>query len=44
MLKPGDWNALVIDPDVLLVDTRNDYECGIGTFKGAVDPHTAKLP
>lgn len=39
-VEPGDWNALVSDPDVLLVDTRNDYEYGIGTFKGAVDPHT----
>ena len=39
-VKPGDWNALLDDPDVLLIDTRNDYECGIGSFKGAVDPHT----
>jgi UPF0176 protein len=39
-VKPGDWNALVNDPDVLLVDTRNDYEYGIGSFKGAVDPQT----
>ena len=39
-VKPRDWNALVNDPDVLLIDTRNDYEYSIGTFKGAVDPHT----
>lgn len=39
-VKPEDWNALISDPDVVLVDTRNDYEVGIGTFKGAVDPHT----
>ena len=39
-VKPGDWNALLDDPDVLLIDTRNDYECGIGSGKGAVDPHT----
>ncbi|RLQ21586.1 rhodanese-related sulfurtransferase [Seongchinamella sediminis] len=39
-VKPGDWNELVNDPDVLLIDTRNDYEYSIGTFKGAVDPHT----
>jgi len=39
-VKPSDWNALVADPDVVLIDTRNDYEVGIGTFAGAVDPHT----
>ena len=38
-VKPHDWNALIRDPDVLVVDTRNDYEVGIGTFAGAVDPH-----
>ncbi len=37
-VKPEDWNALINDPDVLLVDTRNDYEVGVGTFKDAVDP------
>tara|TARA_R110001599_G_scaffold353870_1_gene601330 strand:- start:117677 stop:118615 length:939 start_codon:yes stop_codon:yes gene_type:complete len=39
-VKPTDWNELVSDPEVLLVDTRNDYECGIGSFRGAVDPET----
>ncbi|WP_276677788.1 rhodanese-related sulfurtransferase [Thalassolituus oleivorans] len=39
-VKPKDWNALISDPDVILVDTRNDYEVGIGTFKGALDPNT----
>ncbi len=39
-VKPGDWNALIADPDVLLIDTRNDYEYELGTFKGAIDPHT----
>ncbi len=39
-VKPTDWNTLISDPDVLLIDTRNDYEVEIGTFKGAVDPHT----
>lgn len=39
-VKPQDWNDLVNDPDVVLIDTRNDYECDIGTFKGAVDPLT----
>ena len=39
-VKPCDWNALVNDPEVVLIDTRNDYEVGIGSFAGAVDPHT----
>lgn len=39
-IKPEDWNALISDPDVILLDTRNDYEVHIGTFKGAVDPKT----
>lgn len=39
-VKPKDWNALVNDPDVVVVDTRNDYEVELGTFKGAVDPKT----
>lgn len=39
-VKPRDWNKLVNDPEVVLLDTRNDYEVGIGTFAGAVDPHT----
>ncbi|WP_047536873.1 rhodanese-related sulfurtransferase [Methylotenera versatilis] len=39
-VKPQDWNALISDPDVILIDTRNDYEVDIGTFKGAVDPKT----
>ena len=39
-VEPADWNALVDDPEVLLIDTRNDYEVAIGTFRGAVDPHT----
>lgn len=39
-VKPQDWNALISDPDVLLLDTRNDYEVAIGTFKNAVNPDT----
>ena len=39
-VKPADWNALVASPDVVLVDTRNDYEVEIGTFEGAINPHT----
>lgn len=37
-IKPEDWNDLISDPDVVLIDTRNDYEVGIGTFEGAIDP------
>lgn len=37
-VEPEDWDKLVSDPDVLLLDTRNDYETKIGIFKGAVDP------
>ncbi|KTT31705.1 rhodanese-related sulfurtransferase [Pseudomonas rhizoryzae] len=39
-VEPQDWNALVDDPEVLVIDTRNDYEVGIGSFKGAIDPKT----
>lgn len=39
-VKPEDWNALISDPEVVLVDTRNDYEVQIGTFHDAVNPHT----
>lgn len=39
-VSPQDWNDLIADPDVILIDTRNDYEVNIGTFKGAVNPHT----
>jgi len=39
-VAPEDWNDLIADPDVVLIDTRNDYEVSIGTFKGAVDPKT----
>ena len=39
-VSPRDWNALITDPDVVLVDTRNDYEFEVGTFTGAIDPET----
>jgi len=39
-VRPEDWNALIQDPDVLVIDTRNTYEYDIGTFQGAVDPKT----
>jgi UPF0176 protein len=39
-VQPEDWNALISDPDTVLIDTRNDYEVAIGTFEGAIDPRT----
>ncbi len=42
-VAPGDWNALIESDDVAVIDTRNDYEVGIGTFEGAVDPETASF-
>lgn len=39
-IPPEKWNDIISDPDVIVIDTRNDYEYDIGTFKGAVDPHT----
>lgn len=39
-VKPQDWNALISDPEVVVVDTRNSYEYNIGTFAGAIDPKT----
>lgn len=39
-VKPKDWNALISDPEVIVVDTRNDYEIEIGTFSHAVNPET----
>ncbi|MDJ0627362.1 MAG: rhodanese-related sulfurtransferase [Rhodobacter sp.] len=39
-VEPADWNALIRAPDVVVIDTRNDYEVAIGSFAGAVDPKT----
>ena len=39
-VKPDEWNQLLDDPDVVVVDVRNDYEVSLGTFKGAIDPKT----
>ena len=39
-VAPQDWNELISDPDVITIDTRNDYEVKIGTFKDAINPHT----
>ncbi len=38
-VEPQDWNALIQDPDTILIDTRNDYEVAVGTFAGAKDPN-----
>ncbi|MBW4038597.1 MAG: rhodanese-related sulfurtransferase [Acidobacteria bacterium] len=37
-IAPEDWNHVIADPDVLLLDTRNHYETELGTFNGAIDP------
>lgn len=42
-VPPADWNALIGDPGTIVIDTRNDYEVAIGTFKGAIDPQTASF-
>ena len=39
-VEPNDWNALISDPDTVLIDTRNAYEVGVGTFNGAENPGT----
>ena len=39
-VKPSDWNELISDPDVTVIDTRNEYEIGVGSFIGAINPHT----
>lgn len=39
-VEAKDWNALISDPETIVIDTRNDYETAIGIFKGAVDPQT----
>ncbi len=39
-VEPEEWNDLISDPDTVLIDTRNEYEIGIGTFRNAVNPNT----
>ena len=41
--KPKDWNALISDENTIILDTRNDYEIEIGTFKGAINPNIEKF-
>ncbi|WP_457938721.1 oxygen-dependent tRNA uridine(34) hydroxylase TrhO [Mesorhizobium sp. 10J20-29] len=40
-VEAGDWNALISDPDTIVIDTRNDYEVSLGTFERAINPQTA---
>lgn len=42
-VEPEDWNALIADPDIVLIDARNDYEVEIGTFEGAINPETGSF-
>ena len=42
-VSPKEWNALISDPEVTIIDTRNDYEVSIGSFKGAQNPKTASF-
>jgi len=42
-VPPAQWNSLIEDPDVVVVDVRNDYEVAIGSFESAVNPHTASF-
>jgi len=42
-VEPADWNALIADPDTVVIDTRNDYEVAIGTFRRAVNPRTSSF-
>ncbi|MEO8723443.1 MAG: rhodanese-related sulfurtransferase [Sphingobium sp.] len=39
-VAPEQWNALISDPETIVIDTRNDYEVAVGTFAGAIDPRT----
>lgn len=42
-VEPQDWNALISDPDTIVIDTRNDYEVEVGTFARAINPHTVSF-
>ena len=42
-IDPQDWNELISDKNTILIDTRNNYECSIGTFKNAINPNTVKF-
>ncbi len=42
-VKPDDWNDLISDPNVVVIDTRNKYETKIGSFQNALDPETSSF-
>ncbi len=42
-VEPAEWNALIADPDTIVIDTRNDYEVAIGSFARAIDPKTTSF-
>jgi UPF0176 protein len=42
-VSPQEWNELISDPEVTIIDTRNEYEVSIGTFRGAKNPKTASF-
>ena len=42
-VNPEDWNSLIEEENILLIDTRNDYEYSIGSFKGSINPKTQKF-
>lgn len=42
-LAPYEWNTLLKDPNTIVIDTRNDYEYHLGTFKGAINPNIQKF-
>lgn len=42
-VDPSDWNALIADPDTIVIDTRNDFEVEHGTFTDAINPETASF-
>ena len=39
-VAPADWNAMIADPDTIVIDARNDYEVSVGTFENAINPQT----
>jgi len=42
-VSPEEWNSLISDPDIILIDTRNGYEVDIGTFRNAINPKTSSF-
>ena len=42
-VEPAEWNALISDPETIVIDTRNDYEVAVGTFSRAINPETVSF-